>query len=291
MRTKYLHTYLVVYETGSIAEAARRLDLTPAAVAQQVRRLERVFDAQLLQRVGRTVQPTQAGLRLVERAGGLLSSFQSLKAWVGDAEGVNELRIGAINTALHSLMPEALINFSQEHPNVRVCVRGGLTRELYEQVRNDELDAAICLSLPFALTKTISWELLREEPLVLLAPASYKTQDPLELLRTAPFIRYDRSLGGGQKVESYLQQEAISPKERFEISSLSSIAIMVERGVGVSLVPDIASLLSGRKGIVKMAMPNMTEHRKFGVLWALKSPRAHLARSFAQHARAAALGG
>jgi DNA-binding transcriptional LysR family regulator len=58
METEYLHSFLLVVESGSMSEAARRLNLTPAAIAQQMRTLERELGTGLLARAGRTVQPT-----------------------------------------------------------------------------------------------------------------------------------------------------------------------------------------------------------------------------------------
>ena len=76
METSYLHSFLLVVETGSMAEAARRLNITAAAVAQQIRILEREFDAPLLARAGRTVLPTPAGHRLSQSAPLLLRELE-----------------------------------------------------------------------------------------------------------------------------------------------------------------------------------------------------------------------
>ena len=59
METSFLNSFVLVAETGSMAEAARRQGITPAAVAQQVRALERELNATLVARAGRTV--TQIG--------------------------------------------------------------------------------------------------------------------------------------------------------------------------------------------------------------------------------------
>jgi DNA-binding transcriptional LysR family regulator len=60
MDTKFLDSFVTVVDHGSIAEAARRLNLTPGAVAQRVRALEEEIGAALLIRSGRTVRPTEA---------------------------------------------------------------------------------------------------------------------------------------------------------------------------------------------------------------------------------------
>ena len=68
----------MVVEHGSIAEAARRLDLTAAAVAQRIRALEAEIGARLVCRSGRFVRPTEAGTAILSRAGVILGDVRDL---------------------------------------------------------------------------------------------------------------------------------------------------------------------------------------------------------------------
>jgi DNA-binding transcriptional LysR family regulator len=267
-----------------MSEAARRLDLTPGAVAQQIRALERELNAPLLARAGRTVQPTEAGHRLVQRARTLLREVSDIKALVGSEAAGGELVIGTINTAIHSLLPDILARFVKTHPGVKVYLQSGNTATLYKAMQQGELDAAVCLYPPFALAKTFDWALLREEPLVLLAPSRLARRDPHELLQTSPLIRYDRNLGGGKQADRYLRSAGIVPQERFELSSLLAIAMMVDRGLGVSVVPDIASPLLDGQRIAKIPLPLPSETRRFGVLWLRASPRLRLIHGLVESA-------
>ncbi|MFS2164466.1 LysR substrate-binding domain-containing protein [Variovorax sp. Varisp62] len=284
METAYLQSFLLVVESGSMSEAARRLDLTPGAVAQQIRALERELAAPLLARAGRTVQPTEAGHRLVQRARTLLRDVSDIKAMLGSEAASGELVIGTINTAIHSLLPDILARFVKTHPGVKVFLQSGTTATLYKAMQQGELDAAVCLYPSFALAKTFDWALLREEPLVLLAPSRLARRDPHELLRTSPLIRYDRNLGGGKQADRYLRAAGIVPQERFELSSLLAIAMMVDRGLGVSIVPDIASPLLDGQRVAKIALPLPSETRRFGILWSRASPRLKLIHGFVESA-------
>lgn len=284
METAYLHSFLLVVDSGSMSEAARRLDLTPAAVAQQIRALERELHVPLLARAGRTVQPTEAGHQLVQRARNLLREVGDLKALLGSEAAGGELLVGTINTALHGMLPDILAAFVKTNPGVKVFLQSGTTALLYKAVQQGELDAAVCLYPPFALAKTFDWMPLREEPLILLAPSRLARRDPHELLRTSPLIRYDRSLGGGKQADRYLRAAGIVPQERFELSSLLAIAMMVDRGLGVSVVPDIASPLLDRQHVAKIPLPLPSEPRRFGILWQRASPRLRLIQSLVQSA-------
>lgn len=276
METNFLGAFLLVAETGSMSEAARRLDLTPAAVAQQMHALEREFGTPLLARVGRTVRPTESGYRLLEKAQALMRDVSNLKAMANQTELTGELRIGAINTALHSVLPDILARFAKGNPQVKVFIESSTTDKLYSMVDVGLLDAAVCLHPSFKLPKTFDWALLRQEPLVVIAPRQWAHREAHELLSNEALVRYDRSLGGGRQAERYLRGAGIVPKERFELSSLLAIGMMVARGLGVSIIPDIASPLLAKQNVVRIPLPVETEARRFGVLWLRSSPRLRL---------------
>jgi DNA-binding transcriptional LysR family regulator len=283
--TLYLNTFLLVADTGSMSEAARRLDLTPAAIAQQMRVLEREMGTALVMRCGRTVVPTEAGHRLVERARGVLREFGNLKALVNDESAGSELRLGSINTALHSLLPDVLAGFVKRFPNTRVHIHSAMSAELYGAVQRSELDAAVCLHPAFSLPKTMNWEQLREEPLTALVPQRWAKRDAHQLLASEPFIRYERELGGGKQVDRYLRKAGIVPHERFELTSLAAIAMLVDRGLGVALIPDAATPWWPGLKVARLPLPGVSEARRFGVVWERASVRGRLIRGLVDEAR------
>jgi len=285
METNYLRTFTVVLESGSMSEAARRLDLTPAAVAQQMRVLERDLGVPLLRRSGRTVRPTEGGHRLADRARVLLGELSTMRTVVGDGEGVLDLTVGATNTMLNGPLPMVLEALVQEHPTARIVVRTGLTAELYDEVLQGRLDVAMCLHPAFVLPKTLHWLLLREERLVVLAPQAWAHRDPHGLLRDEALIRYDRRLGGGQAAERYLRRAGIVPRERFEISSLAAIAMLVGRGVGVSIAPDAATAWWPTLPVARLPLPQSSQARRFGMVWLRASPRTRAIEVLVDHAR------
>ncbi|GAA4335378.1 LysR family transcriptional regulator [Pigmentiphaga soli] len=253
-------------------------------MAQQIRALERELGEALVARAGRTVRPTPAGHRLLAAAAAVLREVSALKSAVRDKQLAGELRLGTINTALHTVLPTILGSFVQSHPNVTVFVHSSMSRQLYDAVRDNFVDLAVCLHPRFALSKELAWQQLREEPLVVLAPEALAGRDPHRLLREEPLLRYDRSLGGGHQAEQYLRSQQIVPRERFELSSLLAIAMMVDQGLGVSLVPDIASPLIAHLRLVKIALPGAPDPRRFGLLWPRASPRAALISAFLEAA-------
>src|SRR5438128_955887 len=98
MDTRFLESFVTIVESGSIAEAARRLNLTTAAVAKRIRALENDFGAALLSRSGRTVQPTEAGGAILQRARHFLAEARDLRAIAASDRPSGQLRLGAFQS-------------------------------------------------------------------------------------------------------------------------------------------------------------------------------------------------
>jgi DNA-binding transcriptional LysR family regulator len=285
--TQFLNTFVVVADRGSMAAAARVLNITPAAVAQQIRTLERELGAPLIARAGRTVSLTEEGSRILQRARDLLRDVADMRSIANDSEVSGELRLGACPTALAGMLPDILARMVDKFPQINVFIRPGYSAELYRAVEAGELDAALVLQAPYNLPKTCDWQLLREEPLVMIAPAKMAGRDPHELLRNEPLIRYDRNQWGGRVADDYLRAAGIVPRERFELNGLNAIAVMVDRGLGVSLVPDWARPWPEGLDLVRIPLPLPSEPRRIGMVWSRSSVRIRLVTVLLQESRAA----
>jgi len=286
--TQFLNTFVVVADRGSMAAAARVLNITPAAVAQQIRTLERELGAPLIARAGRTVSLTEEGSRILQRARDLLRDVADMRSVANDSEVSGELRLGACPTALAGMLPDILARMVDAFPQINVYIRPGYSAELYRAVENGELDAALVLQAPYNLPKTCDWQLLREEPLVVIAPARMAGRDPHDLLRSEPLIRYDRTQWGGRVADDYLRRAGIVPHERFELNGLNAIAVMVDRGLGVSLVPDWAKPWPEGLDLVRIPLPMPSEPRRIGMVWSRSTVRIRLVTVLLQESRATA---
>ena len=282
METQYLHTFVSVVDQGSMAAAARTLNITAAAVAQQIHTLERELGAKLVSRVGRTVSVTEDGARILQRGRELLRGVADLRSIAQDSPVSGELRLGACPTALAGMLPDILAGMVDAFPLINVFIKPGYSADLYRAVENNDLDAAFVLQAPFDLPKTCAWRLLREEPLVMLAPASMAGRDPHELLASEPLIRYDRHEWGGRQADEYLRAAGIVPRERFELNALNAIAVMVDRGLGVSLVPDWARPWPEGLKLVRIPLPLPALPRRIGVVWSRSSVRVRLVNALLQ---------
>lgn len=279
METRFLETFLMVADHGSLAEAARRLGLTPAAVAQRMQALEAEIGAPLFARSGKSVRPTEAGRAILDSARRLVAEARALRARARADQPAGELRLGAISTALTGLLPQALLRLRARMPGVEVFVLPGSSTDLHAALEAGRIDAALLVRPPFDLPKTRVWAAVRREPLVLLVPAGMAGGDPLALLESEPFIRYDRGNWGGRLAQGWMEARGIRPREWLELDQLEAISVMVSAGLGVSLIPDWAPPWPAGVDALRLPLPGPPVFREIGLLHDRGSPATRLIRS------------
>lgn len=280
MDVRFLETFVKVAEMGSIAEAARWLDLTPATVSQRLAALESDIGSKLVKRSGRTVRPTVAGSRILSRAHTVLRELRDLKSAASLTDlPAGPLRLGATPTTFTSIVPGVLKRWVERHPQIEVYIEPGSTTVLHGRVMSGDLDAAILVQPQFELPKTAGWFTLRREPLLLVTPAGLRVKNALETLAEQPFIRYDRKVIGGRMADDYLRRHGIKPRVRFELDGIDNIARLVAEGLGVSILPDWPSV-SPAPNVRRWPLPGRAPVRTVGVLWLHATVRTPLVHAF-----------
>lgn len=286
MDSRYLQNFILVVEVGSIAEAARRLDMTPATLAQRLRTLESTVGIPLIVRSGRTVKPTVAGARIVDRARSILREIRDLKSAASDTDlPAGPLRLGATATGMSGIAPAILKDWVRQYPHINIYIEPATNNVLYGRVLDDSLDAAVLVHPGFNLPKTCAWQGLRRESLILLTPSSLQVTDVFETIVREPFILHDRSVIAGKMAYDYLNRHGVRPQVRFELEGIESIAKLVSEGLGVSILPDWPVTGPFSPALRKWPLPAPCPSRVVGVLWMRSGARTTLVKAFVDLAR------
>src|SRR5687767_16005279 len=135
MDTRQLAAFCAVVERRSFSQAAERLGVTQPAVSLQVRALEKRLGTQLLDRSGRRVEPTEAGLRLYRGAQRLLALEEQLLDEVttsDEGELAGELSLGASTGPAAIVVPLLLCEFQQANPQVKISLSVHDTQSVVE---------------------------------------------------------------------------------------------------------------------------------------------------------------
>jgi DNA-binding transcriptional LysR family regulator len=251
-----LRTLVEVIDLGSFSAAARQLNLTQPAVSLQIRELEQRFGVKLIERMGARVFATAPGNELHEHAHRIFAECDAANeamrryrdGWMG------RVRIGTTNTGLMYHLPAIIRSLRQENPGLELMVTNVATRETVESVLNNRFDLGL-VTLPVEEAQ-LRVTPLRPEMLVAILPADmpgipdrvtpgYAASQPLVLehARSAVYTLTMRWLAKHLPLSSTPMQ----------VGTVESMKNIVELGLGISIVPDIA-VVDAPPGIVVRAI-------------------------------------
>ncbi|MGJ7917344.1 LysR family transcriptional regulator [Massilia sp. LXY-6] len=260
-----LKTFLAVVRYGTFASAGYQIGLTQSAVSAQIQRLEEDLGFLLFDRTGRSAVLNAAGRQTVALAEELLNVYAKLSDQGDTAEKTGLIRAGAIASVQASFLVHAIEGFRQKLPGWRVRVVPGVSLNLLAQVDSGEMDAAVIIRPPFSLPGELTWQSLLAEPFVLAVSAELAGQPWREVLKSRPFIRYDRNSYGGRLVDRFLKKNRIAVDDVVELDELQGIVGLVQQRVGVALIPQASSLLMP-EGVSVLALGADTFYREIGLV-------------------------
>lgn len=142
-----IRAFVAVAETGGMTRAGKLLNLTQAAVSQQVKRLEGFFGQELFVRERRDVRLTPRGERLLPHAQRLLSLNEEIFGLMTFPDFEGEVRLGVPHDIVQTFMPAVLKSFNRAWPRVRVAVVCGTTPCLRASLQRGDLDLTLTTEL------------------------------------------------------------------------------------------------------------------------------------------------
>jgi DNA-binding transcriptional LysR family regulator len=158
-----LRAFIAVSETGGMTSAGRVLNLTQAAVSQQIKRLEELMQAELIDRSEKQLRLTSAGERLIAPAQRLIALNDDVFATMVRPEFDGEVKLGVPHDLVSTYIPPVLRAFRQAHPRVRVSLFSSTTPKLLDLKQRGELDLTLTTeAMPAAaadllLTDSLVW--------------------------------------------------------------------------------------------------------------------------------------
>ncbi|MFM0309366.1 LysR family transcriptional regulator [Paraburkholderia sp. RL17-383-BIF-A] len=281
-----LKTFIAVSQYGTFSGAGARIGLTQSAVSAQMQRLEQELGFALFDRTGRSATLNDAGRETLALAEEMMTLYARLSERGAGAAESGMLRVGAIASAQVSFLADALARFREDRPGWRIRVVPGVSLGLLGQVDSGELDLAVIIKPPFALPSELEWRTLVTEPFVLLVPKTLvrgkgHARSWRELLRSEPFIRYDRTSFGGRLVDRFLRRSRLNVHDVIELDELQGIVQLVARGIGVALIPDSAGLGNWPANVAALELGEATFHREIGLVQRPRHSRQAVAGALA----------
>ena len=293
MDTRQLAAFCAVVERRSFSQAAERLGVTQPAVSLQVRALEKRLGAQLLDRSGRRVEPTEAGLRLYRGAQRLLSLEDQLVAEVaGESEGelTGTLQIGASTGPGGIVLAQLLCEFQAGNPELHVALSVFDTQTVVELVAERELELGVVGAA--RRHRGVVFEPFFRDQVILACPPRHRFAGQtvtLEQLRDETLIVMQEGAGVRQMIEDELRHTGTRLRDldvRLELGLQESVTNAVRAGYGVTFIsrssvePDLAA-----GTLAEARVKELTLEREISLVRASGRTETRAARAFVEFAR------
>lgn len=242
MEIRQLRAFVAIAETGTFTSAARRVHVTQAAISMQIRQLEREIGTPLFIRAPRRVALTHAGEVLLEAARRILREYDAATAELTDLAGAEKgrLRVGSASAMVSSdSLPNVLKEVCEQYPRADVFVSTGTSESLVQRLLAGELDVAL-VSLPVE-ARGIRTELLLRDALVAIVsprhPLAQQRVVSAYVLAAEKLILGERGGNTRRLIDHFFAEAGVRPVVSMEMNRLAAIKQMVEKDMGVGIVP------------------------------------------------------
>jgi len=238
---RHIRYLKAVAEHGSFTRAAQALHVSQPALSQQIKELEDRLGAQLLDRSGRRVRPTDVGSAYLDRARRALNELDEAARAIRDVEdlSVGSLRLGITPSVAAYLIGPLSQRFWRAHPGITLSIRVSAQEEIEPSLIDDELDLGIGFgdlpSDPIEVTP-----LHRERvALIVRSQASERSEDALSAAEIAamPLAMLDPSFSVRRLADQYFRAANLSPRIAVESNSIPALIELVRTTDLATILP------------------------------------------------------
>ncbi len=236
---RQLRALSAVDQAGTMAGAARILNITPPAINLQISLLEESTGMALFERSQKGMQLTSIGSSLLDAATQIESTLSEFGETLDALHGVDmgHVDVGIVSTAKY-FAPHVLAGFLKLHPNVKIRLQVGNRGEMIAALEHFHLDFVI-MGLPPAEPK-IAKEFIADHPHIIIAPPDHpkvkSRKIQLKHLAQDTFLLREKTSGTHLLMQRLFDEAGLNPNLGLEIGSNETIKQSVMAGLGIALI-------------------------------------------------------
>lgn len=236
---KYL-AFVKTVERGSFTDAARELDYAQSSISKMVADLEGEWGMTLLERSKNGVCLTSAGEQILPLLRKVLNDQRELEEQVSRMNGIETgiVRIGTFASVAIHWLPDIFSALQKDYPGIEYEMLLGDYAEVEQWLREGRVD---CGFLRLPTLPQFDTILLKEDEYKLVLPTGHPLSEQetvaIEALQGLPFLLLEH--GGKTEVSELLEHAQVQPDIRFTTWEDFAIMAMVEKGMGISILPDM----------------------------------------------------
>lgn len=224
-----------IYEVQNLTKAAELLYITPPALTYRLQQLEKEFGVSILTKNGRSIEFTPEGRYLVQYAKKALIDLRKTKDHMLNmgSEVQGTLRLGVSRVIAHYKLPPILKEFLNLYPKVEINVNTGISDEVYELLRSNEVQVGIVRG---SYTWSEQKHLLKEEGVYIISKNPLRVED----LPTIPRINYRNSTDFNEEINNWWYERFTDPPLiNMQVDTFEICKEMVKNELGYAIIPQI----------------------------------------------------
>ncbi len=272
---KHIRYFEALAEHGHFGRAAAACNISQPALSLQVKELEALIGAPLVERNARQLRLTPLGQDFLSRAREIIVRVDELENLARSSSGPfsGRLRLGVIPTVAPYLLSGVIGALAARFPDLDLQPREAVTQSLIDSLLSAHLDVAI-VALPVSEPALREFALF-EEDFLLVRPASDEGSPVPDLsrLKSMRLLLLEEGHCFREQALSFCKMTGSEPRELMEGSSLSTLVQMVGAGIGVTLIPEMAVHLETKSADVSISrFPAPSPSRTIGMVWRRSDP-------------------
>lgn len=265
-----LQAFMAVLELGSFHEAARSLNMSQPTLSRRIKGLEERLKAPLIERSTRHVAPTRAGRALLPLVRRLIDEFEEAVLSVSDLGGrhAGQITIASVPTAAFYFLPRVVQAFNALYPAIRFRIFDLSAEEGLDSVANGEVEFGI--NITGATRPDLVFTPLLEDEFVLACRKDHPLSGSSALtwsdLAGYPLIGVSKTSGNRAVLDKALSTAQVRLDWFYEVNHLSTSLGLVEAGLGISVLPKLATPQSDHPVIATVPLSDPTISRTIGLV-------------------------
>jgi DNA-binding transcriptional LysR family regulator len=281
---RQLQVFVAVAKGGTVASAARNLNLSQSATSQSLSDLERQLGQALFERLGRRLQLNDVGRRLLPRAERLLDDLVQFIETAQEPDGLLQglLTVAASATIGTYLIPSLVGCFSDMHPGADIQMRLRNTGEVVGDVLRFEADLGL-IEGQCSEQRLIS-EVWREDAMVIICAPNHRLAAGGRLsdkdLGEEQWILREPGSGSRAVFESAVMHHAERLRVRMELNQHEAIKQAVRAGFGLGCMSRLSVAGELERGELVALVSDLELSRTFSLIWHPERYRSPLWQAF-----------
>lgn len=263
---RQLEIFVAVARQGSVSRAAEVLALSQSATSTALGELERQFDTQLFDRIGKSLRLNELGQVILPHAVQLIEHATEIESMLARQTDFGPLQIGATLTVGNYLANLVAAEFLRQHPSARVELKVHNSATIIQQLAHYQLDLGL-IEGSCRHPELIAEPWLEDELVVFCAPGhplARQGQASVDELVQQDWILRESGSGTRETLDQALRHFCGSLRVRLELEHTEAIKRAVECGMGISCISRLALREAFRRGsLVPVETPELDLRRQF----------------------------